>query len=175
MYFYVSQISYHCYHFFMQLSFKHTRSLKTPSESFDSFEPKCVTTRTKRLIFHTFLSHFVRVLTHYGSNESNDSLRFFCELNDLHDSKIIKRPCSPFYIPWFREVNNIGKLDGHLITYIVNYLAHSVNQTDPLPKMPHPVNHFADAKKKLGTMIIKNRQFRPKVFWQIDYNRKGAI
>ena len=34
---------------------------------------------TKRLIFHTLLSHFVRVLTHYGSNESNDSLGFFCE------------------------------------------------------------------------------------------------
>ena len=32
----------------------------------------------KKTHFHTFLSHFVRVLTHYGSNESNDSLRFFC-------------------------------------------------------------------------------------------------
>ena len=53
-------------------------ALKTTSESFDSFEPKCVTTRTKRLIFHTFLSHFVRVLTRYGSNESNDSLGFLC-------------------------------------------------------------------------------------------------
>ena len=53
-------------------------TLKTLSESFDSFEPKCVTTQTKRLIFQTFLSHFVRVLTHYGSNESNDSPGFFC-------------------------------------------------------------------------------------------------
>ena len=52
-------------------------SLKTPSESFDSFEPHCVTTRTKRLIFHTFFSHFVRVLTHYMYG-SNDSLEFFC-------------------------------------------------------------------------------------------------
>ena len=29
-------------------------------------------------ISYIFLSHFVRVLTHYGSNESNDSFRFFC-------------------------------------------------------------------------------------------------
>ena len=33
----------------------------------------------KKIIFHTFLSHFVRVLTHYGSNESNDLLGLFCE------------------------------------------------------------------------------------------------
>ena len=38
-----------------------TLSLKTPSESFDSFEPKCVTTRTKRLIF----THFWVILSVY--------------------------------------------------------------------------------------------------------------
>ena len=27
------------------------------------------------------MSHFVRELTHYGSNESNDSFGFFCEAN----------------------------------------------------------------------------------------------
>ena len=30
---------------------------------------------------HFCMSHFVRVLTHYGSNESNDSLMFFCALS----------------------------------------------------------------------------------------------
>ena len=32
----------------------------------------------KKTHFYMFLSHFVRVLTHYGSNESNDSFGFFC-------------------------------------------------------------------------------------------------
>ena len=32
----------------------------------------------KKTHFSHILSHFVRVLTHYGSNESNDSLGFFC-------------------------------------------------------------------------------------------------
>ena len=32
----------------------------------------------KDSFFYIFLSHFVRVLTHYGSNESNDSFGFFC-------------------------------------------------------------------------------------------------
>ena len=33
----------------------------------------------KKTHFYIFFSHFVRVLTHYGSNESNDSFGFFCE------------------------------------------------------------------------------------------------
>ena len=56
---------------------------KNPNESFDSFESKWVTTRTKGLIFYIFLSHFVRVLTHYGSNESSDSFGFFCESSKI--------------------------------------------------------------------------------------------
>ena len=41
----------------------------------DSFKPKWVTSRTKWLTFNTFLSHFVREVTQFGSN---DSLRVFC-------------------------------------------------------------------------------------------------
>ena len=51
---------------------------KTPSESFDSFKPKWVTSRAKWLTFNIFLSHFVNEVTHFGSIESNDSLRVFC-------------------------------------------------------------------------------------------------
>ena len=47
-----------------------------PSESFDSFEPYCVRTRTKWLKMCENESFF-RVLTHFGSNESNDSLGVF--------------------------------------------------------------------------------------------------
>ena len=73
----------------------HVAALKSPSESFDSFEPQCITTRTKRLIFHTFLGHFVRVLTHYDSNESNDSPGFFCvPFLDLTFEKKIASPCA---------------------------------------------------------------------------------
>ena len=34
--------------------------------------------KKKRLLYHSYLSHFVHVLIHYGSNESNDSLGVFC-------------------------------------------------------------------------------------------------
>ena len=41
----------------------------------------------KKTHFYIFLSHFVRVLTHYGSNESNDSFGFFCVGSDCRSVK----------------------------------------------------------------------------------------
>ena len=35
----------------------------------------------KKTHFLHFLSHFVRVVTHYGSDESNDSFGFFCAVH----------------------------------------------------------------------------------------------
>ena len=46
----------------------------------------------KKIHFHTFLSHFVRVLTHYGSNESNDSLGFFCSFLCMKEKKTMVTP-----------------------------------------------------------------------------------
>ena len=37
---------------------------------------------TQGLTFNTSLSHFVREVTHFGSNESSDSLRVFCVCNE---------------------------------------------------------------------------------------------
>ena len=52
---------------------------KNPSESFDSFEPQWVSTRTKWLKNVWKMCLFVCVVTHYGSNESNDSLGVFSD------------------------------------------------------------------------------------------------
>ena len=49
-----------------------------------------------------------------------------------------------------REVNN--RLIGWAIAHLVNYFAHPVNKTYPLPKITHPVNYLAH--RKIGTVII---------------------
>ena len=58
-----------------------------------------------------------------------------------------------------REVNN--RLT---FAHPVNYFAHPVNLSCPLPKIAHPVNYL-NAHRKMGTTIIKNQQFKPN-FWQ---------
>ena len=63
------------------------------------------------------------------------------------------------WILWSREVNN--RLTGWAFGHLVNNFTHPVNQTCPLPKIAHPVNHLAH-RKNIDTMIITNRQFRLK-------------
>ena len=45
-----------------------------------------------------------------------------------------------------REVNN--KLNGQAFAHLVNYCAHPVNSTCPLPKTAHPVNYLAHRKNR---------------------------
>ena len=55
-----------------------------------------------------------------------------------------------------REVNN--RLTGWVFAHLVNYFAHPVNSTCPLPITAHPVNYLAH--RKMGTSIIETRQSR---------------
>ena len=56
-----------------------------------------------------------------------------------------------------RKVNN--RLTGWAFAHLVNFV-HLVNSTYPLPKIAHQVSYLAH--RIIGTMIITNRQFRPK-------------
>ena len=57
-----------------------------------------------------------------------------------------------------REVNS--RLSGWATAHLVNYFAHPVNRTCPLPKIAHLVQYLAQ-RGKIDTAIITNRHFRP--------------
>ena len=70
-----------------------------------------------------------------------------------------------------REVNN--RFTGWAFAHLVKF-AHQVNSTCPLPKITHPVNYLAH--RKMGTNFIKNRQFRPKLFFYQNWpTTKGKL